>query len=477
MIIAGGASREAMHRARDRVLVVQPDGPSRTGGELEAAVTGLARALDKRGLRGRRVGLWFWNSAAAIEAHLAVEWIGATRVPVDPGAPPAEAAAVFEAADVDGVVVDGAHLSGAPPGALLHDEDQPLAAAGSLDMGSVSARATALLYPRVAAEGDLVAVPISYGNWAAAMDINASLYRSGAYGPGFDSDERFLTAQQLMHGTGMTGTFPFLQMGLPQVVLRRFDAAAVLEAILRFGVSATFFVPGMVTRLARLAADLDRRVAPPLRRIVYGGGPIAVEDLTQAVEVLGPVLVQTFGRFEGGWPLAVLGVDDHVAIARGRSGRARSCGRPIPQTELRLRPIPGQPNGRGELCVRNAMVVSEFADPDGWCGLGDLASLDGDGYLYFAGRLDGMINTGAYHVYPREVEQTISAVATVRQVVVRGEPDPTWGQAVTAYVVPAPDAPEDLIEIVRAECERRIARYKIPKRIHLVSSLDAVPTY
>jgi fatty-acyl-CoA synthase/long-chain acyl-CoA synthetase len=88
-----------------------------------------------------------------------------------------------------------------------------------------------------------------------------------------------------------------------------------------------------------------------------------------------------------------------------------------------------------------------------------------------------MINTGAYHVYPREVEQTISAVPTVRHVVVRGEPDPTWGQAVTAYVVPSPDAPEDLIGIVRAECERRIARYKIPKRIHLVPSLDAVPTY
>lgn len=475
MIIAGGASREAMLRARDRVLVVQPDGPSRTGDELEAAVAGLARALDRHGLRGRRVGLWFWNSAAAIEAHLALEWIGATRVPLDPGAPPAEAAAVFQAAHVAGVVVDGAHLSGAPPGALLHDENQPLAAAGSLDMSSVAPQATALLYPRLAAKGHLMAVPISYANWAAAMDINASLYRSGAYGPGFDSGERFLTAQQLMHGTGMTGTFPFLHMGLPQVVLRRFDAADVLEATLRFRVTATFFVPGMVTRLTQLLADLDRPVAPPLRRIVYGGSPIDVNDLTQAVEVLGPVLVQAYGRFEGGWPLAILGVEDHVAIAGGRARRARSCGRPIAQTELRLRPIPGQPDGRGELCVRNAMVVDESADPDGWCGLGDLASIDGDGYLYLAGRVDGMINTGAYHVYPSEVEETISAVPTVRHAVVRGEPDPTWGQAVTAYIVPSPDAPEDLIETVRAECERRIARYKIPKRIHLVPSLEAVP--
>ena len=61
------------------------------------------------------------------------------------------------------------------------------------------------------------------------MEVNASLYRSGAYGPGFGADECFLTTQQLMHGTGLMGTFPFLHMGLPQVILRGFDAAEVIE--------------------------------------------------------------------------------------------------------------------------------------------------------------------------------------------------------------------------------------------------------
>jgi acyl-CoA synthetase (AMP-forming)/AMP-acid ligase II len=476
MIVAGRASREAMRQAGDRVLIIQPDGVRRTGHELEARVAGLARALDHHGLRGRRVGLRFWNSAAAIEAHLAVEWIGATRVPVDPGAPPAEAAAVFDAARVDGVVVDGAHLSDAPPGALLHDEDQPLAAGGRLEMTSVAPQATALLYPRMAAQGELMAVPISFANWAASIDVNVALYRSGAYGPGFDGDERFLTAQQLMHGTGPVGTFPFLHMGLPQIVLRRFDAVHVLEAAQRFRATATFFVPGMVTRLAQMVSELDLPVAPPLRRIVYGGGPFGLDDLTRAVETVGPVLVQVYGRFEGGWPLAVLGPDDHVAIARGDARLARSCGRPIPHTELSIRSVAGRPEGSGELYVRNAMVVDEFADPDGWCGLGDLGSLDDDGYLYLEGRLDGMINTGSYHVYPGEVEEAITAAPGVRGALVRGEPDPTWGQAVAAYVVPSPDAPDDVIGVVRAACEARLARYKVPKRFHLVPSLDAVPT-
>ena len=100
--------------------------------------------------------------------------------------------------------------------------------------------------------------------------MNASLYRGGAYGPGFGADECFLTTQQLMHGTGLMGTFPFLHMGLPQVILRGFDAAEVIETTLRHRATATFFVPGMVTRLTEVVTETGRSVAPPLRRIVYG---------------------------------------------------------------------------------------------------------------------------------------------------------------------------------------------------------------
>jgi acyl-CoA synthetase (AMP-forming)/AMP-acid ligase II len=96
---------------------------------------------------------------------------------------------------------------------------------------------------------------------------------------------------------------------------------------------------------------------------------------------------------------------------------------------------------------------------------------DEDGYLYLSGRLDGMINTGSYHVYPREVEDAIAAFAGVREVLVRGEADPVWGQAVTAYVVLTPDAAENLVDTLRQALERRLARYKIPKRFHIVSTL------
>jgi acyl-CoA synthetase (AMP-forming)/AMP-acid ligase II len=104
-------------------------------------------------------------------------------------------------------------------------------------------------------------------------------------------------------------------------------------------------------------------------------------------------------------------------------------------------------------------------------GLGDLATIDEDRYLYLRGRLDGLINTGAYHVYPREIEEALTALPTVRAARVVGEPDPKWGQAVIAYVVEAQDGghcdPDELREALRG----RLAAYKLPKRIHFVDQI------
>jgi acyl-CoA synthetase (AMP-forming)/AMP-acid ligase II len=225
----------------------------------------------------------------------------------------------------------------------------------------------------------------------------------------------------------------------------------------------------MLTRVVEAVAARARPVG--LRRVLYGGAPISAEEIRASVSALGPVLTQLYGRFEGGWPLATLDIDDHAAIATGDDHRARSCGRAVAEVEVRLRPVSTVPDG-GELCVRSDMVVPEYADPEGWCALGDLAVVDGDGYLFLRGRLDRMINTGSYHVYPDEIEEAIAALSGVTAVRVVGEPDPTWGQVVTAYVV-ARDAAEagTLIAGIEAALPLRLARYKLPKRIRVVDAL------
>lgn len=226
----------------------------------------------------------------------------------------------------------------------------------------------------------------------------------------------------------------------------------------------------MLTRLAEALGGSGEQL--PLRHTLYGGAPLGLPELRRVRRVLGPSLVQLYGRFEAGWPLTVLGPDEHTKILDGDDDLGRSCGRAIPQVQIRLTEAPGRPTGYGELQTRNPMVSPDYADPAGWCSLGDVAYVDAHGYVYLDGRLDGMINTGSYHVYPGQVEEAIAVVAGVSAVRVVGEPDPVWGQAVTAYVVPAePDDWEALVEQVRAELPSRLAKYKIPKRFYRVAAL------
>lgn len=84
-----------------------------------------------------------------------------------------------------------------------------------------------------------------------------------------------------------------------------------------------------------------------------------------------------------------------------------------------------------------------------------------------------MINTGSYHVYPQQIAEAIEEVPGVVRVRVTGEPDPVWGQAVTAYIVAEnPDGWDDLLETVDGHLHNRLAKYKVPKTYHRVDRLD-----
>jgi acyl-CoA synthetase (AMP-forming)/AMP-acid ligase II len=469
-IAAGRAARQALHDARNRPLLFDHSGRERTGGELEWRVERVAGALADQGLAGRRIGVAYRNSMAAFEAFLAVEWVGATRVTVDPDVPPAEARSVFDAAGVDTVLTDEEHAHTLDAGALVHDDNHPLQGDRYREQPTVAGDTPLVVYPRSVAAGQLFGVTTSYANWEEILRINCELFRHGWYGPPADDRDKLLTVQQLMHGTGMVASFPFLLMGLPQVVMPKFNAQTVLEIIESHTITSLFAVPGM---LQRLADQLDDAPADlPLRHTLYGGAPLEVDELRRVRRVLGGSLVQLYGRFEAGWPLTVLGPDEHARILHGDDDLASSCGKFIPQIEVRLAEAPGRPDGHGELQTRNPMVSPQYADPDGWCALGDVAYLDNDGYVHLAGRLDNMINTGSYHVYPEQVAEAIRGVAGVTETRVVGEPDPVWGQAVTAYVVPDdPSRWDELVEALHVELPTKLARYKIPKAYRQVAEL------
>lgn len=428
----------------------------RTGSEIDAAVDGLARRIADRVRPGGAVGIWAWNATETLVAHLAAERSGVNRIAVDPASPATEAEAVYQAAGVDLVLVDDPHtLQGIPTLRLAGDVwDERSGRAPSV---SVDEDATASTVVRGLTDRGLFAIPMSFGNWEAHMRLARDLFRSGVYGSQADRP-CFLTVQQLMYGTNLVGTLPFLRAGLPQVIMRRFDPAEVVARTIEFDATVAFMVPGMVTRLAECIGTSP----PPGWRlhILYGGAPLSTPDLRSAIAVLGTNLTQLYGRFEGGWPITVLDSEDHRRIAAGDDDLAGSCGRAVGGIDVDLRDTGG---GHGELRVRSDCVSPAFRDPDGWCALGDLASRDGQGYYRLHGRLDGMINTGSFHVYPDEVVAAIlGAFPAVTSAEVVAEPDPRWGEAVCANIrwrsgsLPPSDGE------FRNRLATRIARYKVP---------------
>ena len=112
---------------------------------------------------------------------------------------------------------------------------------------------------------------------------------------------------------------------------------------------------------------------------------------------------------------------------------------------------------------------------DGWFHSGDAGYFDADGYLFIHDRLKDMIVSGGENVYPAEVENAVFGHPAVADVAVIGVPDEKWGEAVKAVVVLKPGAEtttDDIIAFVR----QRIAGYKVPKSIDIVSALPRNPS-
>jgi acyl-CoA synthetase (AMP-forming)/AMP-acid ligase II len=118
-------------------------------------------------------------------------------------------------------------------------------------------------------------------------------------------------------------------------------------------------------------------------------------------------------------------------------------------------------------------TAAAFAE-GGWYRTGDIARLTADGYLYILDRAKDMIISGGENIYPAEVEAVLARHPAVADVAVLGRPDPTWGEAVHAVIVPAGQAVP--AEEIIAWCRDRLAHFKCPKSVAFASTLPRTTT-
>lgn len=286
-------------------------------------------------------------------------------------------------------------------------------------------------------------------------------------------------AAPMSHGSGMY--IPaYVSCGARQVIPASggFEPEEFLALCAQHPGVGAFLAPTMVQRL-RLA--LPPASPPPsgLRSIIYGGGPMYVQELKQSLAAFGQVFRQIYGQGESPMTITWLRRQDHEShdeAILGSVGIARTG------VEVRVVNAAGQalpPGEIGEIVVRGDVVMSGYwrnpqgtADAlrEGWLYTGDMGALDARGYLTLRDRSKDVVISGGSNIYPREVEEALLTHASIAEVSVVGQPDEEWGEIVVAFVVPQPGHAL-LTQSLDEHCLARIARFKRPKRYVVLTAL------
>ncbi|HTX91111.1 MAG TPA: long-chain fatty acid--CoA ligase [Anaerolineales bacterium] len=220
-------------------------------------------------------------------------------------------------------------------------------------------------------------------------------------------------------------------------------------------------------------------------------GKVDLSSIKACISGSAPLMKETKEKFEAltggkiceGYGLSEAPTATHCNPLLGPN-KIGSIGLPLPDVDCRIVDVEGGqadlPTGEvGELLLRGPQVMKGYHRmpeetaltlQDGWLHTGDLARMDAEGYFYIIDRKKELIKPDGLQVWPREVEEAISAHPKVQEVGVAGVPDEYHGEAVKAWVVVRPG--ERLgEEEVRAWCQDRLAPYKIPSRVEFRSEL------
>jgi len=479
-----------------RAARLWPEAPALlTGDRLEATQAafaaragGLAASLRARlGLTsGDRVGLFMKNRIEYLEALYGTWWAGMVAVPVNAKLHPREAAWILDNAGARLCLVSddlGGSLAEAAPDVRLVSVDDPAWRA------LTGAEPLARPVPRD--DQDLAWLFYTSGTTGRPKGVmlsNLTLMAMTLCYP-LDVDpvtaaDAALYAAPLSHGAGMY-SLVHVRAGARHVVPPSgvFDPAEILDLAPRLSTVSMFAAPTMVRRLVDAARAGDG-TGEGLRTIVYGGGPMYVADIEEAVATLGPRFVQIYGQGES--PMTITALSRALVADRdhprwrdrlGSVGRAQSC------VELRVADADGNPlpeGAVGEILVRGPQVMRGYWDnPEatettlrgGWLWTGDLGRLDADGFLTLTDRSKDVIISGGTNIYPREVEEVVLTHPDVHEVAVVGQPDPEWGEVVVAFVTLRAGAAWDPGALDH-HCTEAMARFKRPK---VWRHIDALP--
>ncbi len=482
-----GFLRQRAEEHPDRGAFVEGcSGRTLTWADLQRHVDGWSVAAEALG-RDRRIGLLVADPLEMIAAYLAAIATGITVAPLNPSGTVPERVRQAALLGLAAVVTDDVDAPvGALPRWLLGSHGTLIASPTS------SGRPTAVAAP-APADGAAVVLASSGTTGEAKiipLDENQLLHTAFALAEhhGLGPEDRAYSPLPLFHINALVvGVLSTVVIGASLVVDRRFAAATFWETVERHHVTWLNLVPAIIATLA----ECERPAAATAARVGFArsaSAPLPAVIRERFEEVTGVGVLETYGMTEAASQIAANPRDPSLR-------RPGSVGLPV-GLDIRVVDRGGrvvEPGTVGEVQIRGESVVDRYWAPwdptaasssrpasssgDGWLATGDLGSLDDDGFVFLAGRLDDVINRGGEKVFPRDVEEVLLADRDVMAAAVVGRPHPRFGQEPVAFVVARPGVdPDALTARLSQRCERSLSRFRRPAAITVADALPAGPT-
>ena len=449
---------------------------------------------------GDRVATLLPNVAAMLELHYAVPGAGGVLVPLNTRLAPREyayilahsgAKAVVAYAPVRSQLLEAIDLmEGVPPRVVWVEEGDD---DHSVYEALLSYAAPAdLRLP----DDELALLSINYTSGTTGQPKGVMTTHRGAYlhslgvvaEAGLSPRSAYLWTLPMFHCNGWAYTWAVTAMGAKHVCLSEVDPPRVWTLLNEEGVTHLCTAPTVLLML--VGAEEATPCGEPVH-VFVGGSPPAPALLARAAQ-LNMAVTHLYGLTETYGPIAVCAWnpdwDDRPPAEkerlRARQGVATVVSERLRVVDEHMRDVPRDGTTVGEVVVRgNNVLLGYYRDPDatrrafagGWFHTGDLAVMHPDGYVELRDRLKDIVISGGENVSTIEVEQALTAHPAVSEVAVVGAPDERWGEVPVAFVVARDRERLDQDEL-RGFARKRLARFKIPKRIEVVEELPKTAT-
>ncbi|RSD19272.1 AMP-binding protein [Amycolatopsis eburnea] len=483
-------------------LVDRTAGRRWTYRELAAEVDALALGLVGRGIgKGDRVGIWSPNRAEWTFLQYATAKIGAILVNINPAYRSHELEYVLNQAGIRLLVASDAFKTSDYPAMVEEVREKCAALEHVVILGGPDWQAL------MSAGGDLEQlkhlqaglsaddpINIQYTSGTTGFPKGATLSHHNILNNGFFVGElcnyteadRVCIPVPFYHCFGMVmGNLACTSHGACMVIpAPAFDPKATLEAVAAEKCTSLYGVPTMF--IAELNhPDFASFDLSSLRTGIMAGSPCPVEVMKQVIDRMGMGEVSIcYGMTETSPVSTQTRADDSI------ERRVSTVGRVGPHLEVKVvDPETGLtvPRGEpGELCTRGYSVMlgyweqpdktAEAIDAARWMHTGDLAVMDGDGYLNITGRIKDMVIRGGENLYPREIEEFLYTHPDILDAQVIGVPDEKYGEELMAWIRMREGAEPLTAEKVREFCEGKLARYKVPRYVHVVEEFPMTVT-